>query len=64
MQALSQSNDPLGGLRPLTPAEIDQVTGGVLPIVVGGIITAVIVQVVNSFTSGDDSSEEEEKGDD
>ena len=63
MHALSQTADPSVGPRPLTPAEIDQVTGGVVPIIVGAIITVVIAKVVNSVTGGDDS-EDEEKSDD
>lgn len=64
MHVLNQSIDPAAAPRPLTSAEIDQVTGGVLPVLAGAIVTMVIASVVNSFTSGDDESEEEEKSDD
>ena len=63
MQALNQSIDPVPGPRPLTRAEVDQVTGGVLPVLAGVAVTAVIATVVKSF-GGDESSEEEEKSDD
>ena len=59
MHALSQPIDPVAGPRALTPVEIDQVTGGVLPIVAGAIVTMVVASIVNSF--GDNSSEEEEE---
>lgn len=62
MNAMPQPVERPVSARPLTPAEIDQVSGGVVPILIGmavGAIVAAAVDAVSDALEEDESSEDQ-----
>ena len=47
--------------RPLTAAEIDQVAGGIIPIIVGAAATLIVAFAYNEVANSDESDEEEQE---
>ena len=58
----THSFDPSVLPQPLTSAEVDQVAGGVVPIIIAGAVSLLITGVINEVCS-DDSDSDDSSGD-